>query len=128
MAPIRQGYVPRWSVPFIVTCPACANPIKLPDTAVRATCPKCMQFIQAVRPDEESQPGEGSDSAGLQSSSVQTAARTAPMKSVPPTGAEEWEEGGEESSLPGWISPWGVAASRSRTGLVHRNPRWAFAG
>ena len=101
---------------FILQCPYCPAKIKLPNSAVNATCPKCMKTFSTT----EAREASAREDAAITAEKKVPAARsstgikkpesspTVPSKrrSAPVPSDDDDED--VESSVPGWISPWGA--------------------
>src|SRR4051794_11038394 len=96
---------------LVVQCPFCPAKVKLPATAVRATCPKCLHSFDARSAGENAAPEaeeEQASSAGI----MQQKRGAGVVRGKPPVKAArrpvDEDEDDEESSLPEWINLWGV--------------------
>jgi hypothetical protein len=86
-------------MPVIVQCPYCPNKVKLSATAVKATCPKCLKSFIPVPPEE------------AEKNSAKAGVMVGGGKPIPPIAQEKVEDLPEpESSMPEWVSPWGLAS------------------
>jgi hypothetical protein len=84
-------------MPVIIQCPYCPTKVKLSAKVVKATCPECLKSFIPIVPDDSEKTATG-DLIG----------HAKPISEITLESVGELPE--EESSMPAWASPWGLAA------------------